>query len=59
MNKFLHTKESWIEMEFMDKIIFCWEIIADFARDITIPPADEEVISGYKLNRRGINGGLF
>jgi len=28
-------------MELVEKILFCWNVVADFVRDITIPPSDD------------------
>jgi hypothetical protein len=37
----LTASENWNEMEFSEKIIYIWEIPANFLRDLVIPPSDE------------------
>jgi len=35
------ARVEWSQMEFGDKILYLWEIPADFIRNITIAPSEE------------------
>lgn len=37
----LNAKTEWADLEFGDKVIYLWEIPADFIRNITVPPSEE------------------